>query len=185
VLEGGSAGALTPLAGPGMVVWWVPGGPGRGLFHLFPQAGLRPMPSSADPHLHGQIEAAKYWRDLMMQCLSWGMASGFLVCGYAVSDGENYSFHDKLGPSLFLIISIACIGITWTRATLKLHRLAVNAREAIANRDLRTPLLSKRTVRWACLMTTIYTFLVGVATCVQATQSKDAPNSGPGANSGR
>jgi hypothetical protein len=40
VLEGGSAGALTALSGPGMVVRWVPGGPGRSLFHLLPQRWL-------------------------------------------------------------------------------------------------------------------------------------------------
>lgn len=37
VLEGGLAGALTAVVGPGMVARWVPGGPGRWLLHLLPQ----------------------------------------------------------------------------------------------------------------------------------------------------
>jgi CheY-like chemotaxis protein len=40
VLEGGSAGALTAAAGPGMVVRWVPGGPGRWLNYLLPSTQL-------------------------------------------------------------------------------------------------------------------------------------------------
>jgi hypothetical protein len=44
VLEGGSAGALTALSGPGMVVWWVPGGPGRWLFRLLPRRRAAPIP---------------------------------------------------------------------------------------------------------------------------------------------
>ncbi len=56
VLEGGSAGALTALSGPGMVARWVPGVPGRWLF-LLPPSPFR-LPPGGRVHSSGRLRLA-------------------------------------------------------------------------------------------------------------------------------